>query len=154
MVMEQIPIHEGKPFDNVVHLPGGTEPDDEPETADRSWLPPMEPAIGALFGEGARIIGGFISATSSAITTALREMAPPPEPTDDEDGFDEVPRTGPSPVGVATGAAIGLTMQVSDAAVRAATSFAADGRAVPLVDDQQLDRPTPDGATSRRGQKR
>ena len=123
MVMEQIPIHEGQPFDNVVHLPGGTEPDDEPETTTGA-APVEEPAIGALFGEGARIIGGFISTTSSAITTALREMAPPPEPTDDEDGFDEVPRTGPSPVAVATGAAIGLTMQVSEAAVRAATSFA------------------------------
>ena len=121
--MEQIPIHEGQSFDNVVHLPGGTEPDDEPETATGA-APAEEPAIGALIGEGARIIGGFISTTSSAITTALRELAPPPEPTDDEDGFDEVPRTGPSPVGVATGAAIGLTMQVSEAAVRAATSFA------------------------------
>ena len=31
--MEQIPIHEGQPFDNVVHLPGGTEPDDpDPDT--------------------------------------------------------------------------------------------------------------------------
>ena len=121
--MEQIPIHEGQPFDNVVHLPGGTEPDDEPETATGA-APAEEPAIGALIGVGARIIGGFISTTSSAVTTALREMAPPPEPTDEEDGFDEVPRTGPSPVGVATGAAIGLTMQVSEAAVRAATSFA------------------------------
>ncbi len=36
--MEQIPIHDGEPLDNVVHLPGGHEPDDElddePETRD------------------------------------------------------------------------------------------------------------------------
>ena len=84
----------------------------------------MEPAIGALIGEGARIIGGFISATSSAITTALREVAPPPEPTDDDEGLEDASQTGPSPVGVAAGAAIGFTMQMSEAAVRAATSFA------------------------------
>lgn len=131
MAMEQIPIHEGEPLDNVVHLPGGHEPDDEPD--DQPYDEPetatgavtaVEPAIGALIGESARIIGGFISATSSAVTTALRDVAQPPEPSDDEEGFDEASRTGPSPVGVATGAAIGFTMQVSEAAVRAATSFA------------------------------
>ncbi len=84
----------------------------------------MEPAIGSLLGEGARIMGGFISATSAAITTAMREVARPPEPAE-EDGLDDVPpKTGPSPIGLATGAAIGLTMQMSEAAVRAATSFA------------------------------
>ena len=69
--MEQIPIHEGQPFDNVVHLPGGHEPDDEPDdepgTATGA-VTAVEPAIGSLLGEGARIMGGFISATSAAIT--------------------------------------------------------------------------------------
>ena len=84
----------------------------------------VEPAIGSLLGEGARIMGGFISATSDAITTAMREVARQPEPAE-EDGLDDVPpKTGPSPIGLATGAAIGLTMQMSEAAVRAATSFA------------------------------
>lgn len=129
--MEQIPIHEGEPLDNVVHLPGGHEPDadldaeldDEPGMgADATTV--VEPAIGSLLGEGARIMGGFISATSDAITTAMREVARPPEPAD-VDGLDDVPpKTGPSPVGLAAGAAVGLTMQVSEAAVRAATSFA------------------------------
>jgi len=117
--MEQIPIHAGEPFDNVVHLPGGQEPDDEPAATAGA-----EPPIGALIGEGARIIGGVLSATSAAITTALREVAQPSEPADDEDAGDEAPRTVPSPVGVATGAAIGFTMQMSEATVRAATSVA------------------------------
>jgi hypothetical protein len=82
-----------------------------------------EPAIGALIEQSARIIGGFVSATSSAITTALRDVAPSPAPFDDDE-LDVEPATGPSPVGLATGAAVGLTMQVSEAAVRAVTSFA------------------------------
>jgi hypothetical protein len=125
--MEQIPIHEGEPLDNVVHLPGGHEPDDEPDDD-----PALEPAIGALIGESARIIGGFISATSSAMATALRDVTQPPEPAEEEDGLDDGSRaTGPSPVGLATGAAVGLTMQVSEAAMRAASSFA--GTAGPLL---------------------
>jgi hypothetical protein len=131
VAMEQIPIHEGGPLDNVVHLPGGHEPDDEPEdelddepVTQAGDASAVDPAIGALIGESARIIGGFLSATSAAITTALRDVAQPPEPSDDEDAIDEVPRMAPSPVGVATGAAIGFTMQMSEAAVRAATSFA------------------------------
>jgi len=124
--MEQIPIHEGGPLDNVVHLPGGQEPDDEPddEPVTAGAAPATDPAIGALIGEGARIIGGFLSATSAAITTALRDMAEPAEPAEDEDAVNVAPQPGPSPVAVATGAAIGFTMQMSEAAVRAATSFA------------------------------
>ena len=125
MVMEQIPIQEGEPFDNVVHLPGGQEPDDElddePVTA---AAPAVDPAIGALIGESARILGGFLSATSAAISTALRDVAQPSGRTDEDEGVEADPRTDPSPVGVATGAAIGFTMQMSEAAVRAATSFA------------------------------
>jgi hypothetical protein len=126
--MEQIPIHDGASTpDNVIHLPGGSEPDDEPETG-AGAATALEPAIGALLGESARIMGGFISATSSAITTALRDVARPPEPTE-EDALDDMPpKTGPSPIGLATGAAVGLTMQVSEAAVRAASSFAESAR--------------------------
>jgi hypothetical protein len=132
--MEQIPIRDGVATpDNVVHLPGGREPDDEP--APRvGEATPLEPWVGALFGESARILGGFISSTSSAITTALRDIAQPPEPAEEEEeeGSDDAPRaTAPSPVGLATGAAVGLTMQVTEAAVRAATSFA--GTAGPLL---------------------
>jgi hypothetical protein len=123
--MEQIPIRDGAGTpDNVVHLPGGREPDDDPapETGDATTL---EPSIGVLFGESARILGGFVSSTSSAITTALRDITQPPEPVEEEEGSDDAPRpTGASPVALATGAAVGLTMQVSEAAVRAATSFA------------------------------
>jgi hypothetical protein len=126
--MEQIPIHGGQPFDNVVRLPGGHDPDDEPDDEPGSATgaaTDVEPAIGSLLGEGARILGGFISATSAAITTAMRDVARPPELAE-EDALDDVtPKTGPSPIGLATGAAVGLTMQVSEAAVRAATSFAA-----------------------------
>jgi hypothetical protein len=123
--MEQIPIRDGSDTpDNVVHLPGGREPDDaEPGTV-TGPATTVEPAIGALIEQSARIIGGFISATSSAFATALRDVARSPEATEEEDGFDDAGRTGPSPVGLATGAAVGLTMQVSEAAVKAATSFA------------------------------
>ena len=120
--MEQIPIGDGADSpDNVVHLPGGREPDAEaaPEIGPTA-------AVGPLIEQSALIIGGFISATSEAVTTALRDLAPSPEPSEDEDedDLDEGPRTGPSRIGLATGAAVGLTMNVSEAAVRAATSFA------------------------------
>jgi hypothetical protein len=120
--MEQIPIGDGADSqNNVVHLPGGREPDAEP-------APEIGPAaaVGPLIEQSALIIGGFISATSAAVTTALRDLAPSPEPSEDEDedDLDEGPRTGPSRIGLATGAAVGLTMNVSEAAVRAATSFA------------------------------
>jgi hypothetical protein len=130
--MEQIPIHGGEPLDNVVSLPGGRleldveleiGSDDEPEPAIGAATP-VEPAIGSLLGEGARIMGGFISATSAAITTAMRDVARPPEPAEVDALDDLPPKTGPSPIGLAAGAAVGLTMQVSEAAVRAATSFA------------------------------
>ena len=67
MPMEQIPINGGEPFDNVVHLPGGQELDDEPDAeadaeaedepgTDTGAATAVEPAIGSLLGEGARIV--------------------------------------------------------------------------------------------------
>jgi hypothetical protein len=127
--MEQIPIGDGERPDNVVPLLGSrTEPGEEPTSPAREPTPePVpEPAIGPLVEQSARILAGFVSATAAALSDALREVTPHPEPTeDDELAGDEPSATAPpSTFGLTAGAAAGLAIEVSQAAVRAATAFA------------------------------
>jgi hypothetical protein len=140
--MEQIPIRDAAdPPDNVVPLQAGriepeTEDDVEPDeelgdtAADVQHDEPeprqaAPPAFGAVIEQSARIVAGFVSATSTAVTSTVRDLATTSEPadTDEEELAQPVP-TGPNPLGLAAGAAVGLTMQVSEAAIHAATSLA------------------------------
>lgn len=122
--MEQIPIHDGERPDNVVPLPGGRiDPDDEP--ASEAVPPPAEHAVGPLLEQSARIVIGFASACAEAIAGAIREVTP--DTVEDDD--DALPNEGsppptPSSIGLTAGAAAGMALEMSQAALRAATSFA------------------------------
>jgi hypothetical protein len=122
--MEQIPIRDGDRPDNVVPLPGNrTEPEVEPTSAIPE--PPSEPALGPLMEQTARILAGFVSAAAEALAGALREASPLPETTEDDELPDDGPAPAqPDPFGLTAGAAAGLAIEVSQAAVRAATAFA------------------------------
>ena len=125
--MEQIPIGDGEFPDNVVPLPGSMEPDVEPNEASAAPEPEptAEPAIGPLLEQSARILLGFVSATSAALADALRDVTPRAELAED----DELPDDGTAPArpnaaGLTAGAAAGLAIEVSQVAMRAATSLA------------------------------
>jgi hypothetical protein len=120
--VEQIPIGDGERSDNVIPLPGSMEPDVGSEPPKSG--PTAEPAIGPLLEQSARILLGFVSATSAALADALREVVPSPESTEDEDLPDDGPQARPNAAGLTAGAAVGLALEVSQAAARAATSFA------------------------------
>jgi len=128
--VEQIPIGDGERSDNVIPLPGSMEPDVGSEPPKPG--PTAEPAIGPLLEQSARILVGFVSATSAALADALREVAPSPESTEDEELPDSGPaQARPNAAGLTAGAAAGLAIEVSQAAMRAATSFA--GTAGPIM---------------------
>ena len=121
--MEQIPIGGGERPDNVVPLPGSLQPNAEPEPAEPA--PAVEPAIGPLVDQSARIVLGFLSATSAALASTLRQLAPSPRTTEDAEPPEDGPVTDrPSTVGLTVGAATGLAIEVGQAAAKAATSFA------------------------------
>ena len=126
--MEQIPIGgAADPFENVVTLPGGRrDPDRGATVLDADRAAPSEPALGPLFEEAARIVAGSISAATEVVISALQDLSVRSDAEEvDEDTFDDEPMArDPSPLGVAAGAAAGLTMQLSEVAIRATTSFA------------------------------
>ncbi len=135
MRVEQIPIGgAADPFDNVVALPGGrSDPDREIPEPDAEQVVPAEPALGPLIEEAARIVAGSISAVTELVVSALQDLSVRSEAGEaDEESFDGEPMPrDPSPIGVAAGAAAGLTMQLSEVAIRATTSFA--GTAGPMM---------------------
>jgi hypothetical protein len=119
--MDHIPIRDGDRPDNVVLLPGGrAEAPVEPTSP--SAGPASEPALGLLVEQSARIIAGFVSAVATALSDALREVTPHSATEDDELEDDEP--APPTTFALAAGATAGLALEVSRAAVRAATTFA------------------------------
>jgi hypothetical protein len=127
--MEQIPIGDGERPDNVVPLPGSflepeLEPEPESDPTPASEPGTTDPAIGPLLEQSARILLGFVSATSAAFADALRGIAPRPLSEDGELPDDGTAPARPNAAGLTAGAATGLAIEVTQAAVKAATSFA------------------------------
>ena len=122
--MEQIPIRDGDRPDNVVPMPGNRiEPGADPTSSDagRASRSPLEP----LLEQSARILIGFVSATATALADALRGATPHTEATEDEELPDDGPApVRPNPLELTAGATVGLAIEMTQAAVRAATAFA------------------------------
>jgi hypothetical protein len=80
-----------------------------------------------MMEQSVHIVVGFASACAAAVAEAIREVTPETVVPDDDDALPDdraTSATGPSAIGLATGAAAGLTVEVAEAAVRAFTSLA------------------------------
>lgn len=128
MSVEQIPIGDGERSDNVIPLLGGrTEPEVEPapDAEEVTTEPVPQLALGPMVEQSARILAGFASAAAVALADAMREVAPRPKASDDAYLADEKHASAPpSTFALTAGAAAGLAVEVSQAAVHAATAFA------------------------------
>jgi hypothetical protein len=125
--VEQIPIGDGERPDNVVPFLGGwTEPEVQPapDAEEVTTEPAPQPGLGPMFEQSARIMAGFVSAAAAALSDAMREVAPRQEASEAELADEEPHPAPPSSFALTAGAAAGLAVEVSQAAVHAATAFA------------------------------
>jgi hypothetical protein len=108
-------------------LGGRAQPEVEPAPDPESVTPEPAPqqVLGPMFEQSARILAGFVSAAATALADAMREVTPRPEASDDAELADEeLSSAPPSSFALTAGAAAGLAVEVSQAAVHAATAFA------------------------------